>query len=74
MTDPAGAEAYPIVTYSWILAYGQYADATKGEAIKAVLKWGLTEGQQFSADLGYIPLAEAVVQQAIAAVDTIQTS
>ncbi len=70
--DPTAAEAYPIVTYSWILAYANYADAAKGEALKALLNWGLSEGQQFSEALGYIPLPSAVTEQAIAAVDRIQ--
>lgn len=70
--DPAEAEAYPIVTYSWILAYGQYADADKGNALKQVLTWGLTEGQQYSEELGYVALPESVVEHAIAAVESIQ--
>ncbi|NEQ46273.1 MAG: phosphate ABC transporter substrate-binding protein PstS [Leptolyngbya sp. SIOISBB] len=72
IADPAGAEAYPIVTYSWILAYGQYADADKGNALKQILTWGLLEGQQFSEELGYIPLPVSVVEQAITAVESIQ--
>ncbi|MEM6838913.1 MAG: phosphate ABC transporter substrate-binding protein PstS [Cyanobacteria bacterium P01_C01_bin.120] len=71
--DPAGAAAYPIVTYSWILAYSQYADADKGNALKQVLTWGLTKGQQFSEELGYVPLPDSVAEQAIAAVEQIQT-
>ncbi|MEO1095320.1 MAG: phosphate ABC transporter substrate-binding protein PstS [Cyanobacteria bacterium J06638_28] len=74
VTDPTGAEAYPIVTYSWILAYATYQDATKGEAIKAVLQWGLSEGQTFSEQLGYVPLPADVVTKALAAVERIQTS
>jgi phosphate transport system substrate-binding protein len=70
--DPVGAEAYPIVTYSWILAYQQYADAAKGAAIKQVVQWGLSEGQQFSESLGYVPLPADVVEQAIAAVNQTQ--
>ena len=72
VTDPAAADAYPIVTYSWILAYQQYEDAAKGEALKAVLKWGLSEGQQFSEQLGYVPLPPNVIEQATVAVDQIQ--
>ena len=72
VTDPAGADAYPIVTYSWILAYQRYEDAAKGEALKAILKWGLSEGQQFSEQLGYVPLPPNVIEQATAAVDRIQ--
>lgn len=74
ITDPMATEAYPIVTYSWILAYQNYEDAEKGTALKEVLTWGLTNGQTFSESLGYIPLPESVAEQAIAAVDSIQTS
>lgn len=74
VADPAASEAYPIVTYSWILAYEQYDDVAKGEALKALLEWGLTEGQQFSEQLGYIPLPEEIAQQAIAAVGRIQSA
>jgi phosphate transport system substrate-binding protein len=74
VSDPPGADAYPIVTYSWILAYEQYDDADKGAAIRNLLQWGLTEGQEFSEPLGYIPLSGAVVEQAIAAVNRIATS
>ena len=72
VTDPTAPEAYPIVTYSWILAYAQYEDAAEGTAIKDVLKWGLTEGQQFSEQLGYVPLPDTVAQQAIIVVESIQ--
>jgi len=69
--DPAGAEAYPIVTYSWLLVYQNYADAAKAEAMRAMLNWALTDGQQFSSDLGYIPLPAPAVEAANAAVETI---
>lgn len=72
VTDPDTTEAYPIVTYSWILAYQQYEDAARGEALKAMLTWGLAEGQRFSEALGYVPLPDEVVERAIAAVDRIQ--
>jgi phosphate transport system substrate-binding protein len=56
ITDPTSKNAYPIVTYTWILCFKDYKDARVAEAIKAVLKFCLTEGQQFSKELGYIPL------------------
>jgi phosphate transport system substrate-binding protein len=61
--DPDGAESYPIVTYSWLLLYQQYPDAAIPKALKPLLEWSLTEGQTMSADLGYVPLPPAVVQQ-----------
>ena len=71
ITDPEGKDAYPIVTYSWILAYKTYADANKVKALKAIVNYGLTEGQKNSPELGYVALPEAVVTKVKAAVDSI---
>lgn len=62
--DPAGASSYPIVSYSWLLLYDTYADASKAEALKKAIRWGLTEGQKYAEDLGYIPLPQSVVKRA----------
>lgn len=61
--DPDSKEAYPIVTYTWILAYKQYADKSKLATLKAVLTYGLTEGQKDAEALGYIPLPASVVEK-----------
>ncbi|WP_404785620.1 phosphate ABC transporter substrate-binding protein PstS [Altericista sp. CCNU0014] len=71
ITDPDGKDTYPIVTYSWILAYKTYPDANKVKALKAIVNYGLTEGQKVSPELGYVALPENVVTQVKAAVDTI---
>jgi phosphate transport system substrate-binding protein len=71
ITDPEGKDAYPIVTYSWLLAYKTYADANKVKALKAIVNYGLTEGQKVSPELGYVALPEAVVTKVKAAVDSI---
>ncbi len=70
--DPDDPAAYPIVTYSWTLAYKRYDDPQKARALKDVLQWGLTEGQKFAAELGYVALPEDVVQKATAAVAQIE--
>jgi phosphate transport system substrate-binding protein len=59
--DPAGPDSYPIVTYTWLLCYKKYPSARTLDALKSVIKYGLTQGQSFSADLGYIPLPGNVV-------------
>ncbi len=63
ITDPEGAESYPIVTYTWILAYQKYEDQAKVDAFKEVVTWALTDGQKVSEELGYIPLPENVVEK-----------
>jgi phosphate transport system substrate-binding protein len=65
--DPEAKDAYPIVTYTWILAYKQYADKNKLEALKGVLTYGLTEGQKDAEALGYLPLPAPVVDKVKAA-------
>lgn len=72
ITDPEGADSYPIVSYTWILAYKSYDDADKLDAFKKVVNWSLTEGQAYAEDLGYIPLPENVVSKVEAALNTIQ--
>ena len=70
--DPPGAKAYPIVTYTWVLCYTNYEDKPeRAAAIKEVLNFGLTEGQQWSEELGYIPLPPAIAERARKAVQQI---
>jgi phosphate transport system substrate-binding protein len=73
IADPEGKTSYPIVTYTWILAYKNMGDANKAKALKDVLKWGLTDGQKFSKDLGYIPLPESVANRVEQAVEQISS-
>lgn len=59
--DPEGADVYPIVTYTWLLCYKKYDDPKVSKALKDVIFFGLTKGQSFSEQLGYIPLPKDVV-------------
>ena len=62
VSDPADPGAYPITTYSWMLLYSQYRARTKGPALQEFVRWGLSQpGQNFAAQLGYLPLSEDVV-------------
>ena len=70
--DPEGAEDYPIATFTWLLLYKKYSDAAKLEALKGFVTYGLTDGQKFSTELGYIPLPAAVVDKSKAALATVQ--
>jgi phosphate transport system substrate-binding protein len=71
ITDPDEPGAYPIVTYTWILAHQKYSDPKIATTLKSVLNYGLTTGQGFSSDLGYIPLPKRVIEQVTKAVDGI---
>ena len=39
ISNPVGAKSYPIVTYTWILAYKKYENPEMAKALKDVLKW-----------------------------------
>jgi phosphate transport system substrate-binding protein len=71
ITDPEGAEAYPIVTYTWMLVPKKVSDPEKAKAIEAMVEYGLTDGQKITGELGYVPLPKAVVEKVAAAADQI---
>jgi phosphate transport system substrate-binding protein len=72
--DPAPPDAYPIVTYTWMLLYKTYADSRKAEVLKDLLNWAVTEGQKDAEPLGYIPLPPAVVEKVKSAIQAIQAT
>jgi len=61
ITDPEPADAYPVVTYTWLLCYKKYQDPKIAETLKSVILFGLNQGQSYSVELGYIPLPANVV-------------
>jgi len=71
LPDPDGEDAYPIVTYTWLLLYDHYADRDKASALRKFVAWGLTEGQTLSRELGYIPLPPEIATLSLAAVERI---
>jgi phosphate transport system substrate-binding protein len=62
ISDPPGENSYPIVTYSWILAYQKYDDPNKAIAMEAMIQYALTYGQDVASELGYIPLPKNVIE------------
>jgi phosphate transport system substrate-binding protein len=71
-SDPDAKEAYPIVTYTWLLCYKQYQDKKKLDVLKDLLDYCLTDGQKEAEGLGYIPVPAEVLQKVKAAVQKIR--
>jgi phosphate transport system substrate-binding protein len=71
-SDPAGKDAYPIATFTWLLLYKTYSDKDKLAELKKFVTYGLTDGQKLSDSLGYIPMPPEVVQKCEAALATVQ--
>jgi len=70
--DPTGPEDYPIATFTWLLLYKKYNDSAKLQALKDFVTYGITDGQKFSSELGYIPLPPAVVEKSKAALARVE--
>jgi phosphate transport system substrate-binding protein len=72
ITNAPGKNAYPISSFTWLLLYQNPQDKAKSETMIRFVKWALTDGQRYCADLGYAPLPEAVVKMEMAALGKIQ--
>jgi phosphate transport system substrate-binding protein len=71
LPDPEGKDSYPIVTYSWLLIHKSNGSPRTSAALKDVLKYCLTDGQNDSVTLGYLPLPEKVRQAELRALDSL---
>jgi phosphate transport system substrate-binding protein len=72
--DPDGPEAYPIVTYTWLILYKTYPDPKKLETLRDFVNFAVTDGQKMADELGYIPLPAPVVEKVKSAVDTVKVA
>lgn len=61
ITNASGANAYPISSYTYVLAYKDQNDATKGKMLADFLWWATHDGQKFAKDLHYAPLPAEIV-------------
>ena len=60
--DPPGDGAYPIVTYTWILARKQYPNQKEADTLKALLRFCLEDRQQeIASQLGYLQMPQPVI-------------
>jgi phosphate transport system substrate-binding protein len=74
--DPKGADAYPIVTFTWVVCRKKYENPKVGEKIKALLNYCLESGtpgrgQELSTDIGYVALPDDTLKAARKAVQEI---
>jgi phosphate transport system substrate-binding protein len=69
--NPSGANAYPISTLTWILAY-RTGNGAKTNDIRAALNYVLSsKAQGIADDLGYVPLSGSILNRARLAVQRI---
>jgi phosphate transport system substrate-binding protein len=73
ITNAPGDDVYPISSFTWLLLYENVPDKTKARVMVEFLKWALTDGQKFAADLGYAPLPKNVVDMEMKALGQVKT-
>lgn len=69
--DPAGEDAYPISSLTWMLFY-EHQDGDKAKVLRDLVEYCLAEGQKSSDSLGYIPLPANVIDKVRSASKLIQ--
>lgn len=66
LVNAPGSNSYPIASFTYLLVYEDISQVTKSkEQAKAVLHlihWMITDGQEYSPTLLYVPLSEKVVE------------
>src|SRR5277367_3086789 len=72
ITNAPGPKVYPISSFTWLLIPAQIQDAAKRDAIKAFLKWMLTDGQKYNEALSYAQLPKDVIGKELKAISLIQ--
>ena len=63
-------DGYPITGLTWIMVYKNYPQPGEAAAVKKMVQWMLTEGQQLNADLGYTRIPQKVAGQVVQAVNS----
>jgi phosphate transport system substrate-binding protein len=64
VTDTPNANGYPIVGFTWALAYVNARDEVKGQALAHYLWWAIHDGQKLSTSLQYPAMGADAVKVA----------
>jgi phosphate transport system substrate-binding protein len=65
ITNEPGDSSYPIAGFSWVIVRTTISDPDKAKAVVYLLRWLVTEGQQYGKDLQYAALPLAVQNLAL---------
>jgi phosphate transport system substrate-binding protein len=72
ITDAPGAGVYPIASFTWLLLYENPKDKAQGKVMVDFIKWALSDGQKYCAELGYAQLPPEVVRLELAALEKVR--
>jgi phosphate transport system substrate-binding protein len=71
IVNSAGANTYPITSFTWLLLYKNMPDAAKAKKLTDFVRWALTDGQAEVASLDYAPLPASLIPKLTARLDSI---
>ncbi|VVC06216.1 PBP superfamily domain protein [uncultured archaeon] len=76
IVNQPGKDSYPISSFTYLLVYKDLSQVNgmtqeKAKAVVDFLNWAIHDGQQFSSDLLYVPLPDAVVKKDEQAISSI---
>jgi phosphate transport system substrate-binding protein len=75
ITNAAGAQSYPIASFTWLLIKKDNRDPAKAKAIKDFLAWMISpEAQAMATELKYAPLPQEVVRLVQARLGTLKAA
>ena len=63
ITNPAGKDAYPIASFTYLLVPIQWQDQTKKTAMVNFLTWMLNSGEPMVTELNYAPVPKLVAER-----------
>jgi phosphate ABC transporter phosphate-binding protein len=72
ITNAPGKDAYPIATFTWLLAPVANEGSPKSAALIEFLRWALTSGQRQCSGLGYAPLPSSVAERQLQTLNTLK--
>ena len=66
LVNAPGSDSYPIASFTYLLVYDDLKSVTdnkeQAQAVIHLIYWMITDGQEFSSSLLYVPLAEKVTE------------
>jgi len=72
IVNPAGAAAYPIASWTYLLVPPQMGDCAKARALVDVVRWGMgAQGDAQASELHYAPLPADIERQVLARLQTV---
>jgi len=76
IVNEPGKDSYPIASFTYLLVYKDLSQVSgmtqdKAKAVVDFLNWAIHDGQQYSSDLLYVPLPDAVVKMDEQAISSI---